>query len=104
MKDDVFTAYLAPDGFTGDLVTELGKDVLDVLDRLVVAKGSPRKTVWAENTWLSPRWIEIESIGDAAKKLKALQRNWAFYPLDFHRRAKLITEKLPHVSAKPLKF
>jgi 23S rRNA (cytidine2498-2'-O)-methyltransferase len=77
---------------------------MEVYDRLVLAQGKPRKTVWAENTWLNPQWIEIESIGDAAKKLKAIQRNWALYPLDFHRRANLITEKLPHVSAKPLKF
>lgn len=105
MTDDIFTAYLAPEGFVQEVVTELGeRDVLEVYDHLVLAKGPPRKTVWAENTWLNPRWIEIESIGDAAKKLKAIQRNWALLPLDFHRRTNLIVEKLPHVSAKPLKF
>lgn len=103
MTDSAFTAYLAPEGFVDDLVTELG-DVIEVYDRLVLAEGSPRKTVWAENTWLNPRWIEVESIGDAAKKLKAIQRNWAAYTFDYHRRAKLIAEKLPHVSAKPLQF
>lgn len=96
-------AYLAPEGFVDDLVTELG-DVLEVHDRLVIAKGPPKKAVWAENTWLNPRWIEIGSIGDAAKKLKALQRNWVNYAFDYHRRSGLIIEKLPHVSGKPLKF
>ena len=103
MKDEAFTAYLAPDGFVDEAVTEAG-DVIDVFGRLVLAKGKPRKTVWAENTWLNPQWIGIESIGDAAKKLKAIQRNWVQYPFEFHRRAKLIEEKLPHVSGKPLKF
>lgn len=105
MTDDVFTAYLAPEGFVPELATELGEDtIIEVYDRLVLSKGAPRKTVWAENTWLNPRWIDISSIGDAAKKLRDIQRNWAQLPFDFHRRSKLIAEKLPHVSAKPLKF
>lgn len=98
-----FTAYLAPEGFLNDLLAELA-DVTDVFDRLVIAKGAPQACVWAENIWLNPRYIEIESIGDAAKKLKEMQRSWANYPLDFHRRSKLITEKLPPVSSKLLKF
>lgn len=98
-----FSAYLAPDGFVNELVTELG-GADEVHGRLVVKNAPPRKTVWAENAWLNPQWIEIASIGDAAKKLKALQRNWANYAFDFHRRSELITGKLPHVSAKPLKF
>ncbi len=100
-----FTAYLAAPGFVHDLVTELGEDtILDVLDHLVLASGPPRPAAWAQNTWLDPRWIDIESIGDAAAKLKAIQRNWACYPFDFHRRTALIEEKLPHISAKPLTF
>jgi 23S rRNA (cytidine2498-2'-O)-methyltransferase len=98
-----FTAYLAPEGFVADLADELGA-VLAVHDRLVLAEGPPRKPVWAENIWLEPRWLEISSIGDAAKQLRAIQRNWAQYAFDFHRRGKLIAEKLPHVSAKPLVF
>lgn len=100
-----FTAYLAADGFLPDLVNELGKDaIIDVFDHLVLAEGSPRKAAWAQNIWLEPQWIEIASIGDAAAKLKAIARNWVCYPFDFHRRAALITEKLPHISAKPLTF
>lgn len=98
-----FTAYLAPEGFVHETVEEIGK-VDDVYDRLVIAAGPPKPVIWADNIWLNPRFIEIESIGDAAQKLKAIQRNWANYPLDFHRRSKLIQEKLPHVSAKPIKF
>ncbi|MGH6974192.1 MAG: SAM-dependent methyltransferase, partial [Stellaceae bacterium] len=46
----------------------------------------------------------IASIGDAAKQLHAMQRNWALYPTAHHRRAKLIADKLPKVSAKSLRF
>jgi tRNA G18 (ribose-2'-O)-methylase SpoU len=48
--------------------------------------------------------IPISSIGDAAKKLRAIQRNWALYSFASHRRAALISEKLPKVSAKPIVF
>ncbi len=104
MSEQPFTAYLAPEGFVKDLCDELGDAVTEVYGDLVLAKGAPRQAVWAENTWLTPRFIEIESIGDAAKKLKDLQRNWASFGFHLHRRGKLIEEKLPHVSAKPLKF
>jgi 23S rRNA (cytidine2498-2'-O)-methyltransferase len=101
---DPSAAYLAPEGFVAELTEELGDDVIEAYDRLILAKGPPKNPVWAENTWLNPQWIEIGSIGDAAQKLKAIQRNWANYAFDGHRRSRLITEKLPHVSAKPLKF
>ena len=101
---DVFSAYLAADGFTDDLIAELGPRVRDVYDRLVIADGPAAHAVWAENIWRNPQFIEIESIGDAAKKLRAIQRSWANYAFDFHRRSRLITEKLPHISGKPLTF
>ncbi len=104
MTDQQFTAYLAPEGFVHELIAELGEAVDDVYDRLVIAAGAPQPVLWADNVWLNPRFIKVESIGDAAQKLKALQRNWANYAFDLHRRSNLITEKLPHVSAKPIKF
>jgi 23S rRNA (cytidine2498-2'-O)-methyltransferase len=48
--------------------------------------------------------MEIASINDAANKLRAIQRNWALNPHQHHRRAALIEERLPKVSAKPLQF
>lgn len=102
---DPFCAYLSPEGFLPELLAEIGEDnVIEVYDRLVLARGAARQLVWAENIWFDPQFIEIESIGDGAKKLRALQRNWANYAFDFHRRSRLLTEKLPHLSARPLKF
>lgn len=98
------TAYLAPDGFVDDLVRELGDGVREVYGRLVVAGGPLRPAAWAANTWLAPQRIPISSIGDAATRLRAIQRNWALYPYAHHRRAALIEERLPKVSAKPLVF
>lgn len=98
------SAYLAPDGFVADLVFELGGDVIEVYDHLVLARGPARHAVWAENIWRNPQWIDITSIGDAAKKLRDIQRNWWGYGFQYFRRGELIHEKLPHVSAKPLTF
>ena len=98
------TAYLAPDGFVDDLVRELGDTVAEVHGRLVIAEGPERPAAWAANVWREPRRIPIASIGDAATKLRAIQRNWALLPHAHHRRAALIEERLPKVSAKPIEF
>lgn len=98
------SAYLAPDGFLNELVTELGTGVLSTHGRLVVSAEPARAVAWAANVWRSPQWLEIASIGDAARQLKAIQRNWVPYAVDHHRRTALIVEKLPKVSAKPLVF
>ena len=98
------TAYLAPDGFLPELLRELGDSVAEVHERLVVTAGPARAVAWCANVWRDPQTIAVESIGDAAAKLRAIQRNWALYSIGHHRRAALIAEKLPKVSAKALVF
>lgn len=98
-------AYLAPDGFVDELIAELGDAVTAVQDRLVIAEnGGPDHAIWAENIWLDARFMNVSSIGDAAKQLRDIQRNWSCLSQGHHRRCNLITEKLPHVSAKPIVF
>src|SRR5947207_4850629 len=97
------TAYLAAPGFVAELLAELG-DPIAVHDRLVIAEGPPRPVAWAQNMWVAPEEIVIGSIGDAAKALRARQRNWALYAFQLHRRAALIAAALPKVSARPLVF
>jgi 23S rRNA (cytidine2498-2'-O)-methyltransferase len=96
------SGYLAPDGFLSELQQELGEAVAETHGRLVLAP--ERSITWAANVWRDPQRIPISSIGDAAKKLRAIQRNWVLYSHAHHRRAALIAEKLPKVSAKPLAF
>jgi 23S rRNA (cytidine2498-2'-O)-methyltransferase len=97
-------AYLAPPGFLAELQHELGDHVLNIYDHLILARDPGHPIAWAANTWHDPTFIPIASIGDAARKLRDIQRNWALYPVALHRRAALIAEKLPKVSAKPLTF
>ena len=97
------TGYLAADGFTAELTHELGP-VEFACERLLIVAGAPRPAAWAHNIWLDPREIKIASIADAARQLRAIQRNWAPYAPRLHRRAMLIQARLPAVSAKPLVF
>jgi 23S rRNA (cytidine2498-2'-O)-methyltransferase len=97
------TAYLAAEGYVDELVQELGA-VERVHGRLLIASGPPRPAAWAANIWLDPQAISIASISDAAAKLRAIQRNWAVYAPVCHRRAVLIQQQLPKVSARPLVF
>jgi 23S rRNA (cytidine2498-2'-O)-methyltransferase len=97
------TAYLAAEGFVTELAHELG-EVEFANERLLLAPGPPRPAAWAQNIWLDPVMIPVASIGDAARHLRAIQRNWAAYAPRHHRRAMLIQERLPSVSGKPLVF
>ncbi|MDE2513691.1 MAG: hypothetical protein KGL22_06265, partial [Alphaproteobacteria bacterium] len=95
----VETGYLAPAGFVAELKHELGAAVRATHGRLVIADGPPRPVAWVANIWHAPQRLPITSIGDAAKQLRAIQRNWALYPTAHHRRAALVVDKLPKVSA-----
>lgn len=98
------TGYLAPEGFLPELTEELADAVVATHGRLVLARGDERPIAWTANVWRRPRFITIVSIGDAARQLRAIQRNWVLCPNVHHRRATLIADKLPKVSAKPLAF
>lgn len=97
----MITAYLAAEGFERELETELG-DVKERYGRLSIAEGPPRPAAWAQNVWLAPERARIASIKDAARTLRGVQRNWALYSFEHHRRAALIEAELPKVSAKPI--
>ncbi len=97
------TAYLAARGFEAQLEAEL-TNVTARHGRLFLAKGPRQPAYWAQNVWLDPQEIKIQSIKDASRQLAAIQRNWWPLSQDFHRRLELVTAGLPHVSAKPLPF
>jgi 23S rRNA (cytidine2498-2'-O)-methyltransferase len=99
------TGFLAAEGYEQQLRDELGDaGILATHGRLLLVEGTLAPAAWAANTWHDPQTIAIASIADGAKKLRALQRNWALHACRLHRRARLIQEQLPHVSAKPLVF
>jgi len=103
----MITAYLAADGFTDQLQEALRRARVVVRqrhERLFVCDGEAINAAWAANVWQNCIELPVGSIGSAAQALRAIQRNWAMYAPLHHRRACLIQERLPHVSAKPLVF
>lgn len=96
-------AYLMPEGFESELIKEV-PDIEAVFGRLVLAGGACPEPAWSANIWLNPEVMAVSSIGDVVRKLKSIQRNWAFYAHDWHRRHVLIQEQLPKVKAAPIAF
>lgn len=100
------TGYLGPVDFEHELVDELTAAGVSTLGTshgsLVLSTDEPVASAWAANIWHDVEEVPITSIGHAAKELRARQRNWAMYAPVHRGRAKLIADKLPHVSARPV--
>ena len=67
----------------------------------------PQKDIlpyWSKTTLINPFILHFDSIGEAARELKTIQRNWAPYQFTQFRRACLIQEKLPYINLKIKKF
>jgi 23S rRNA (cytidine2498-2'-O)-methyltransferase len=103
----IASAYLAAEGFEPDLAEELRRARVRVAawhGRLALSPDPPRASAWALEAWTAPREIAAPSVKAAADALRAIQRNWACYAAQHHRRSALITERLPPVKARPLAF
>ena len=59
---------------------------------------------WCCTAMREPFILHFKSIGEAAGKLKTIQRNWAPYQFQLFRRAGFIQEKLPYINLRPRKF
>ena len=103
MTAEIQSAYLAPEGLSEPLLKEI-EGVIAVQDRLILSSQPFINAYWAQNIWKNPKIIPIDSINDAANKLKSKQRNWCLYSFTLHRRAKLIEEKLNSRKPKLLNF
>ena len=101
------TAYLAAEDFEAELDEELrlaGVVVSQEHGRLRISDSPPVHAAWAANIWWDAERIPVSSIGQAAKELRARQRNWAVYAPTHRGRAELIQDRLPHVAARPLEL
>ena len=114
MKELPGAAYLAVRDFQQNLFDELsidpsrpGKGVSVWGDLVYDEKPLPGLTerpFWQRNILEKPFIAEFASIKEAADILRAIQRNWAHFPVAAFRRAELIKEKLPYINDKPREF
>lgn len=103
----VYTGYLAIHKFEKELERELelkGMTSFQKKDRLYLVEGDHGPLIWAQVTAFRLTPIEIISINDGARKLKALGRNWGLFTVDFHRRAQLIQDELPKLKDRAIEF
>ncbi len=111
---DFVSGYVfhAADGFLGHLLEEVPA-VTRIDGELVSSWNKNGKApfdlashpvFWTRNVWLEPFLLEFGSISEAARTLKAIQRNWSSVPVRFARRTVLISEQLPHIPTKPRRF
>ncbi len=99
----MITGYLAPAGYENQLLDEL-KDVTNCFERLILARGPPQKTYWAQNIWYNVETLPFSTISEAAEALRKRGALWSHLPYQALRRAALISQKLPYFSCKPLAF
>jgi 23S rRNA (cytidine2498-2'-O)-methyltransferase len=59
---------------------------------------------WQRNLWLRPFLLEFDSISEAARHLRDIQRNWGAVLHTQYRRGALIASRLPPLSEKPRTF
>lgn len=101
------SAYLAAEGLEEVLAEELGHKGVAVEawhGRLALSPAPPVASAWALEVWTAPVEVPCPSVKAGADALRAVQRNWAAYPVEQHRRMALIGERLPPVKARALRF
>lgn len=99
--------HLAADGHRQALIDELvhrGDRIVDAIDSLIFVHGTSGPAAWARNSWLAPAEYRVASIGEAARLLASVQRNWHLHSISHHRRARLIADKLAPIRFRPLGF
>ena len=99
--------YLAPEGLEAVLAEELARAAVTVAGwhgRLALSPQPPVRSAWALDVWTAPQEVAAASVRTAADALRAVQRNWAAYPVLHTGRMGLIQARLPPVAARPLAF
>ncbi|MDR2135577.1 MAG: SAM-dependent methyltransferase [Treponema sp.] len=96
--------YQAVPGFEDHLERELGA-AFERWGPLYYAAKEPETPVfWQRNAWIRPFLLEFNSISEAARYLRGIQRNWAPVLHTQFRRGALIDSLMPPVSRKPRSF
>lgn len=101
MSGHTYTVYQAIPGLASELLVELESHALSKVEKLsedlYLSSDGPKRLIWTQNIWPHSSIIKISSIGDAVKKLKAIQKYWSHYPLNDFRRSQLIQQQLPKI-------
>lgn len=92
--------HVSPPGLEPVLAEEVGAHARR-FDRLFMTE---QPAHFAQVTWDDVREFKFKSISEAAKHLRAIQRNWWLHMTSARGRAKLIQEQLPPLKSKPVAY
>ncbi|MDR2535748.1 MAG: hypothetical protein LBD29_06920 [Treponema sp.] len=95
--------YQGVAGFEGHLEAEIGEWNVS-WGNLYHGKALQEPVFWHQNIWLAPFQVEFDSISEAVKTLRGIQRNWSSVLYTQFRRGALIQSQLPPLSSKPRRF
>jgi 23S rRNA (cytidine2498-2'-O)-methyltransferase len=111
MGQNKLTAYLAPKEFQRDFRQDLrselklrGIKILEEFDRLFLCEGEAKDVVFAQDTWHDVEILPFNSISNASELLKERNNRYSHYTIKNHRRAELISEKVPMAKNKLYNF
>ncbi len=92
----IYLVHIAPMHLIENLKAELGETKYTQEDLLFfIHEKISSNWIWPNTTWLEPKVLKIESIKDAAKKLRSTFAGpWISYTPYLHRRTKLIEENI----------
>jgi 23S rRNA (cytidine2498-2'-O)-methyltransferase len=103
-KFPIRSCYLAIPGFEDQLKNCLQGETVAHGRLLLNSLPADNNIVWTHNIWQNPVLQSFDSITNASKILRGIQRNWAPYEETCFRRMALIQEKLPKISLGPQAF
>lgn len=90
-----------------ELRTEIevhGGEVIAHYGSLFVYCGLEHRPLWAQFVAQNPRYMDFESIGDAARGLLAIKKRWCSASVVEHRRAQLVQEKVFRYKIPEMEF
>ena len=103
LKNKKLSIYQPFKGFEKQLTDEIGLPKERIGD-LMIYDHKYKEALWAKNIWKNTEVIPVNSISDAARKLKAIGKFWIPYHHKYVRRATLIQEKLATIPLKRVGF
>lgn len=101
--------WIAPQGFQDHLIKEFkfhqcSTKEIQNLDHLFYGPDQTYLPVWVQDIWDEAKIVEIESVSDAAKQLRKIEKNWFAWQENFFHRTNLILGKLPIFQIPKIQF
>lgn len=106
LKKPIYSVLISPLKLENQMKQELEGISYSQEDLIYFIHEDVKKNwIWPNTVWLEPNVLKVDSIKDAAKKLKSIFNGaWYSHSIKLHRRTKLIEENLKVCKLKRLDY